>query len=44
MSLLVDSMADLHNYTDGAAIDIHHSGKDKENGMRGSTVLLGGRP
>jgi hypothetical protein len=42
MSLFVDGCADLHNYTDGAVIGVHHSGKDKDKGMRGSTVLLGG--
>lgn len=31
----------VRNYTGGAVLGIHHSGKDKEKGMRGSTVLLG---
>ncbi len=42
MSLFVDGCAELHNFTDGAVIGVHHAGKDKEKGMRGSTVLLGG--
>lgn len=28
-------------HIDGAVLGIHHSGKDKEKGMRGSSVLLG---
>lgn len=28
-------------HTSGAVMGVHHSGKDKEKGMRGSTVLLG---
>ncbi len=28
-------------HTAGAVLGVHHSGKDKEKGMRGSTVLLG---
>lgn len=28
-------------HTGGAVLGIHHSGKDKDKGMRGSTVLLG---
>jgi hypothetical protein len=28
-------------HTRGAVIGVHHSGKDKDKGMRGSTVLLG---
>lgn len=42
MSLFVDGCAELHQFTNGAVIGVHHSGKDKEKGMRGSTVLLGG--
>lgn len=42
MSLFVDGCAELHNFTNGAVIGVHHSGKNKEAGMRGSTVLLGG--
>lgn len=41
MSLFVDGCADLHDFTNGAVIGVHHSGKDKDRGMRGSTVLLG---
>ena len=42
MSLFVDGCADLNNFTNGAVIGVHHAGKDKDKGMRGSTVLLGG--
>lgn len=42
MSLFVDACAALQNFTNGAVIGVHHSGKDKDRGMRGSTVLLGG--
>lgn len=42
MSLFVDGCADIQNFTNGAVIGVHHSGKDSSRGMRGSTVLLGG--
>lgn len=41
MSLFVDGCAALHNFIDGALIGVHHSGKDSDKGMRGSSVLLG---
>ena len=41
MSLFVDGCAALHEFIDGALIGVHHSGKDSERGMRGSSVLLG---
>lgn len=31
----------IRMYTGGAVLGIHHSGKDKDKGMRGSSVLLG---
>ena len=31
----------VRQHTGGAVLGVHHSGKDKEKGMRGSTVLLG---
>jgi len=31
----------VRQHTGGAVMGVHHSGKDKEKGMRGSTVLLG---
>lgn len=42
MSLFIDGCAEIQNFTQGALIGVHHAGKDKEKGMRGSTVLLGG--
>lgn len=42
MSLFVDSCAEIQNHCGGVVIGIHHSGKDADRGMRGSTVLLGG--
>lgn len=42
MSLFVDGCAEIQTHTNGAVIGVHHAGKDKEKGMRGSTVLLGG--
>lgn len=41
MSAFVKACDDIKMHTGGAMIGIHHSGKDKERGMRGSTVLLG---
>lgn len=41
MSLFVAACGDVQIHTGGAVIGVHHSGKDKEKGMRGSTVLLG---
>jgi hypothetical protein len=42
MSQFVGGCAEIQLHTGGAVIGVHHSGKDKERGMRGSTVLLGG--
>lgn len=42
MSAFVKACDDIRAHTGGAVIGVHHSGKDKERGMRGSTVLLGG--
>lgn len=42
MSAFVRSCDEIKAHTGGAMIGIHHSGKDIERGMRGSTVLLGG--
>ena len=42
MSSFVDGCAEIQKFTGGAVIAVHHSGKDKEKGMRGSSVLLGG--
>lgn len=41
MSLFVAGCGEVQIHTRGAVIGVHHSGKDKERGMRGSTVLLG---
>jgi len=41
MSAFVKGCDEIKAHTGGAMIGIHHSGKDKERGMRGSTVLLG---
>jgi hypothetical protein len=42
MSLFIDACADIQSHCGGAVIGVHHSGKDNERGMRGSSVLLGG--
>jgi phage/plasmid primase-like uncharacterized protein len=42
MSLFIDACTELQNHCGGTVLGIHHSGKDVERGMRGSTVLLGG--
>lgn len=42
MSAFVAACDEIKLHTGGAVIGVHHSGKDKEKGMRGSTVLLGG--
>lgn len=41
MGALVASTDIVRQHTGGAVLGVHHSGKDKEKGMRGSTVLLG---
>lgn len=41
MSAFVDACAAVQRHIGGAVIGVHHSGKDKDKGMRGSTVLLG---
>ncbi len=42
MSAFIRACDQVKEHTGGALIGIHHSGKDKERGMRGSSVLLGG--
>ncbi|WP_395634371.1 AAA family ATPase [Sphingorhabdus sp.] len=42
MSLFIDGCADLQQHCSGSVIGVHHSGKELDRGMRGSTVLLGG--
>lgn len=42
MSAFVNACDEIKQFTRGAVLGVHHSGKDKEKGMRGSTVLLGG--
>lgn len=41
MSALVKACDDVRAYCGCTIIGVHHSGKDKDRGMRGSTVLLG---
>lgn len=41
MSAFVKGCDEIRDHCGGAVIGVHHSGKDKEKGMRGSTVLLG---
>ena len=41
MSAFVKACDDIRLHSGGSVIGVHHSGKDKERGMRGSTVLLG---
>ncbi len=42
MSLFIDACTEIQNHCGGTVVGIHHSGKDVDRGMRGSTVLLGG--
>jgi len=42
MSAFVAGCDEVRNEFNCAVLAVHHSGKDKEKGMRGSTVLLGG--
>lgn len=42
MSAFIRACDKVKQHTGGAIIGVHHSGKDIERGMRGSTVLLGG--
>lgn len=42
MSAFVAACDEIRNEFNCAVLAVHHSGKDKEKGMRGSTVLLGG--
>lgn len=42
MTLFVNACNSVQNFTGGAVLGVHHSGKDTTKGMRGSTVLLGG--
>lgn len=41
MGAFVAACDEVRVVAGGAVIGVHHSGKDKERGMRGSTVLLG---
>lgn len=41
MGAFVSACDAIKHHTGGALIGVHHSGKDKDRGMRGSTVLLG---
>jgi len=41
MSAFVKACDEVKAHTGGAMIGIHHCGKDRDRGMRGSTVLLG---
>jgi hypothetical protein len=41
MGAFVAACDAIKRHTGGALIGVHHSGKDKDRGMRGSTVLLG---
>lgn len=42
MSAFVAACDEVRRHAGGALLAVHHSGKDKDRGMRGSTVLLGG--
>lgn len=42
MSAFVSACGQIQQHIGGAVLAVHHSGKDKDKGMRGSTVLLGG--
>lgn len=41
MSAFVKACDEVREHCGGAVLGVHHSGKDKDKGMRGSTVLLG---
>ena len=41
MGAFVKACDAIRNHAGGAVLGVHHSGKDKDRGMRGSTVLLG---
>lgn len=41
MSKFVHSCAIVQRHIQGAALGVHHTGKDASKGMRGSTVLIG---
>ena len=41
MGAFVAACDEIKRHSGGALIGVHHSGKDKDRGMRGSTVLLG---
>lgn len=41
MGAFVSACDIVRQHTGGAVLGVHHSGKDKDKGMRGSTVLLG---
>lgn len=42
MGTFVNACDEIKQFAGGAVMGVHHSGKDKDKGMRGSTVLLGG--
>lgn len=41
MGAFVKACDAIRNHAGGAVLGVHHSGKEKDRGMRGSTVLLG---
>lgn len=41
MSAFVSACDEIKKHAGGAMLGVHHTGKDKEKGMRGSSVLLG---
>lgn len=41
MGRFVSACDEIKRHAGGALLGVHHSGKDKDKGMRGSTVLLG---
>lgn len=41
MSAFVSACDEIKRHVGGALLGVHHTGKDKEKGMRGSSVLLG---
>jgi hypothetical protein len=41
MGAFVKACDAIRHHAGGAVLGVHHSGKDKDRGMRGSTVLLG---
>ena len=41
MGAFIKACDAIRHHSGGAVLGVHHSGKDKDRGMRGSTVLLG---